>query len=337
MLQGEKTVERQLCHRPAGSMDGEDPAGFFHRLVSLVTAGPSLVAPRNLTLPWATVIDLHTHSAVSDGSDAPARIPELAARAGCSAVALTDHDNLSGLAEARLSADRAGVTLVPGCEVSCKPDGLGPRPSVHVLVYFVEDGDGPLQSELRSLRADRRQRNTMLVQRLSELGVSVDYDKLVSDAGGEEGLGRPHFARALVDLGVANNIDDAFERWLGNGAPAYVPKGRLVPSDVARLAKGSGGVAVLAHPLSLGLEPGGLERLATELSDAGFSGLEAVYGRYSPEQRSGLTAIARAAGLVPTGGSDYHGSFKPDLSVGSGTGDLDVPESALEELAARRA
>ncbi|MGO9342482.1 MAG: PHP domain-containing protein, partial [Acidimicrobiales bacterium] len=219
------------------------------------------------------MIDLHTHSAVSDGSDPPARIAELAAYAGCSAVALTDHDNLGGLTEARRSADRAGVTLVPGCEVSCKPAGLGPRSSVHVLVYFVEEGDGPLQSELRALREDRRQRNAKLVQRLSELGVAVDYDKLVSDAGGEEGLGRPHFARALVDLGVASDIDDAFERWLGNGAVAYVPKGRLHPMDVARLARGSRGVAVLAHPLSLGLEPGDLARMAGELAGAGVAGL----------------------------------------------------------------
>ena len=289
------------------------------------------------TLPWATVIDLHTHSRVSDGSDAPARIPELAARAGCSAVALTDHDNLSGLAEAQLAADRAGVTLVPGCEVSCKPEGLGAGSSVHVLVYFVEDGDGPLQTELRALRADRRERNTKLVGRLSELGIDVDYDKLVADAGGEEGLGRPHFARALVEMGVARDIDDAFSGWLGNGAVAYVPKGRLHPLDVARLARGSGGVAVLAHPLSLGLELGNLGRLASDLADAGFAGLEAVYGNYSSEQRSELTGIARAAGLVPTGGSDYHGTFKPDLAVGLGTGDLDVPEHALEELAARRA
>jgi predicted metal-dependent phosphoesterase TrpH len=283
------------------------------------------------------VIDLHTHSAVSDGSDAPARIPELAAAAGCSAVALTDHDNLAGLDEARRSAERVGVTLVPGCEVSCKPDGLAPGSSVHVLVYFVEDGDGPLQSELRALRADRKDRNKKLLRRLSELGIDVDYDKLVADAGGEEGLGRPHFARALVELGAARDIDDAFDRWLRNGAAAYVPKGRLFPKDVADLARRSGGVAVLAHPLTLGLELRDLERLAAELADAGFSGLEAVYGRYSPEQRSDLTRIARSSGLVPTGGSDYHGSFKPDLAVGLGTGDLDVPEDALDELAARRA
>jgi hypothetical protein len=283
------------------------------------------------------MIDLHTHSAVSDGSDAPARIPELAAAAGCSAVALTDHDSLAGLAEARLSAERAGISLVPGCEVSCKPEGLGPRSSIHVLVYFVEDTEGPLQSELRALRADRKERNRKLVQRLSELGVQVDYDKLVADAGGEAGIGRPHFARALVELGVARDFDEAFEVWLGNGGTAFVPKGRLHPKDVAGLALRSGGVAVLAHPLSLGLELPDLERLASELADAGFGGLEAVYGRYSPDQRCELTRIARGAGLVPTGGSDYHGTFKPDLAVGLGTGDLDVSERALEELAARRA
>jgi predicted metal-dependent phosphoesterase TrpH len=115
-----------------------------------------------------------------------------------------------------------------------------------------------------------------------------------------------------------------------------VPKGRLHPKDVAGLARASGGVAVLAHPLSLGLDAGDLERMATELADAGFAGLEAVYARYSPEERAELTKIARSADLVPTGGSDYHGSFKPDLAVGLGTGDLDVPDAALEELAARR-
>jgi 3',5'-nucleoside bisphosphate phosphatase len=283
------------------------------------------------------VIDLHTHSCVSDGSDDPGIIPELAALAGCSAVALTDHDNLSGLPEARRSAERVGVTLVPGCEVSCKPEGLEWGSSIHVLVYFVEGEEGPLQDELRALRSDRRARNLALVERLSELGMPVDYEVLVSDAGGEEGLGRPHFARALVNQGAAKDVNDAFDRWLGNGRPAYVPKGRLHPADVARLARESGGVASLAHPLTLGLGPSGLESFARELSETGFSGFEAIYSQYSFEQRSDLMRIARDAGLVPTGGSDYHGTFKPGLSVGLGNGDLDVPEYVLEELAARRA
>lgn len=287
------------------------------------------------------MIDLHTHSTVSDGSEAPERIPEMAAAAGCSAVALTDHDSLDGLAAARASADRCGITLVPGCEVSCRkpppPPGRAPiAGSVHVLVYFVEPGDGPLQEELHLLRRDRAERNVRLRDRLAELGVPVDYEAMVAEAGGEAGIGRPHFARALVRAGAAADIDDAFDRFLADGRAAYVPKARILPGEVAGLARASGGVAVLAHPLSLGLDPSALERLVTELAGAGLGGMEAIYGRYSTEQRRGLRRMAERCGLVATGGSDYHGSFKPDLQVGTGLGDLDVPDAALEALAARR-
>ena len=244
------------------------------------------------------MIDLHTHSTVSDGSEAPARIAEMAAGAGCSAVALTDHDSLSGLAEARAAADRVGITLVPGCEVSCRKPPAGPgRPavggSVHVLVYFVEPGQGPLQDELAALRRDRAERNARLRARLAELGVPVDYDAMVAEAGGEAGLGRPHFARALVRAGAAADIDDAFDRFLADGRPAYVPKARISPADVARLAVASGGIAVLAHPLTLGLDPSALESLVGELAQAGLGGIEAVYGRYTPDQRRGLREDAR--------------------------------------------
>jgi len=264
----------------------------------------------------------------------------MAAAAGCSAVALTDHDSLEGLAPAREAAARVGVTLVPGCEVSCrKPPPAPGRPaiggSVHVLVYFVEPGDGPLQDELVALRRDRAERNVRLRARLAELGVPVDYDAMVAEAGGEAGLGRPHFARALVRAGAAADVDDAFDRFLADGRAAYVPKARLSPADVARLALASGGVAVLAHPLTLGLDPSALDRLVGELAAVGLGGLEAVYGRYTTDQRRGLRRMAERHGLVATGGSDYHGSFKPDLQVGTGQGDLDVPDSALDLLAAR--
>jgi 3',5'-nucleoside bisphosphate phosphatase len=286
------------------------------------------------------VIDLHTHSTVSDGSEQPATIVEMAAAAACSALALTDHDSLSGLAEAREAADKLGITLVPGCEVSCrKPPPAAGQPaiggSVHVLVYFVEPGEGPLQDELVNLRRDRAERNLRLRARLEELGISIDYDAMVAEAGGEAGLGRPHFARALVRAGAADDIDDAFDRFLADGRAAYVPKSRLSPADVARLARASGGIAVLAHPLTLGLDPSNLERLVAELAEAGLGGIEAVYGRYTTDQRRGLKRMAKRLGLAATGGSDYHGSFKPDLEVGTGMGDLDVPDSALEDLAAR--
>jgi predicted metal-dependent phosphoesterase TrpH len=277
------------------------------------------------------VIDLHTHSALSDGTDAPGRVAELAAEAGCSAFALTDHDNQSGLKEAATRAAELGVRLVPGCEVSCKWSGG----SMHVLVYFVDAGTEPLAGELERLRSDRRQRNLKMLERLSELGIQVSFERLVELAGGEEGIGRPHFATALVEAGVATNTDDAFDRFLAQGRAAYVPKARISPEDVARIARDSGGIAVLAHPLFLGLDPGDLRSLVSGLANAGFGGIEAYYSRFTPEERGSLVSLARELGLVPTGGSDYHGSNKPGLSVGIGEGDLEVPDSVLEELEAR--
>ncbi len=279
------------------------------------------------------MIDLHTHSDVSDGSDPPERIPELAAEAGCSAVALTDHDSLAGLAAAGKRADELGLTLVPGCEVSCRPLGSG---GVHVLVYFVDEDDSPLGAELVLLRADRRRRNRALVDRLVGLGIPLTYEMVVAEAGREEGVGRPHFATAMIKIGAADSVDDAFDRVLAQGRPAHVPKARLSASDVATLARASGGVAVLAHPYSMGLDGPDLARAVAELADAGFAGIEAIYGRYSPRQRQELGHLARRFDLVATGGSDHHGTLKPDLRVGTGQGDLRVPDAVLGALEERR-
>ena len=279
------------------------------------------------------MIDLHTHSTVSDGSDAPGRVVELAVEAGCSAMALTDHDSLAGIGPARQRAAELGITFVPGCEVSCLPVGPG---GMHVLVYFVDEDDGPLGEELGRLRQDRRRRNLAMAERLTALGVAVTYDRVVAIAGGEEGVGRPHFAAALVEAGAAESIDDAFHRYLGNDGSAYVGKARLSGPDVAALARASGGVAVLAHPYSMGLEGPDLARVVGELADAGFGGIEAVYGRYSPRQRTELGHLARRFDLVATGGSDHHGTVKPDLRVGTGQGDLKVPDKVVGQLEARR-
>ncbi len=279
------------------------------------------------------MIDLHTHSTVSDGSDPPERIPELAAEAGCSAVALTDHDSLVGLVAARKRAAELDVTLIPGCEVSCRSVGKG---GMHVLVYFVEDDDGPLSAELTHLRVDRHHRNIRLADKLASMGLPITYAEVVAEAGREEGIGRPHFASVLVKAGAADSIQDAFDRFLANGRPGFVPKSRLEALDVARLATASGGVAVLAHPYSLELEGADLAALVGELAAAGFGGIEAIYGRYSPRQRQDLSNLARRFDLVATGGSDHHGTIKPDLTVGTGRGDLKVPDQVLIDLEARR-
>lgn len=278
------------------------------------------------------VIDLHTHSNASDGTDPPATIAELAASAGCRAVALTDHDTVAGLPAARRRAAEVGVELVGGCEVSCAYLSRG----AHVLVYFVEGDEGPLQDELTRLRADRIARNRRLVGRLAELGVTVSYDDAVARAAGEDSVGRPHFAQLLVEQGVAGSVPDAFERWLGHGAPAYVEKARVPPGELAALARRSGAVCVLAHPLTLALEWPALERTVGELATLGFAGIEATYAAYRPEDRQALVELAARHDLVATGGSDYHGSVKEGLAVGTGSGDLRVDDAVLERLAARR-
>lgn len=277
------------------------------------------------------MIDLHTHSTFSDGSDEPARIVELASAAGCTAVALTDHDGLAGNEIAAVRAAELGVGFVPGCEVSCR---FSPG-TMHVLCYFVEPSDGPLQAQLERLRSDRATRNERLVTRLNELGVALSLGEVAREAGGST-LGRPHFAAALVRKGVVSSVQEAFDTLLAKGGPAYVPKAFVDAPTTIAAARGSGAVTVLAHPLSLGLQPAELKGQVAELAEQGLTGIECYYGRYGQAERQGLLDLARRSGLVATGGSDYHGSFKPDLHVGVGCGDLDVPASALDELSARR-
>jgi len=268
---------------------------------------------------------LHTHSTVSDGSDPPERIPVLAAAAGCTAVALTDHDRLDGIPAARAAALEAGVELVPGCELSCEIE----RGTMHVLVYFLEPGEGPLQDELEQLQEVRDQRNRVMCERLG-----IAYDDLQAEAGGM-GAGRPHAAALLMRAGRATSIQNAFDTLLAKGQPGYVEKERLDPGRAMELAVASGGLPVLAHPRSLELSPADLRARLGELRALGLVGMECVYGRYSPDDRAGLRALATELDLVVTGGSDHHGTYKPDLSVGTGRGDLDVPDEALDHLKSR--
>jgi predicted metal-dependent phosphoesterase TrpH len=279
------------------------------------------------------VIDLHTHSTSSDGSDPPETVVELAVEAACSAIALTDHDTFEGLDRARRRAEELGIALVAGCEVSC----VAPRSGVmHVLAYFVDTDESPLAEELVRLRDDRRTRNLALAERLASLGIPVTYQMAVERAGSEAGVGRPHFAAAMVAVGAADSMEDAFDRVLGNDRPGYIPKARLSGKDVASLIRDSGGVAVLAHPYSLGFDGTQLAGAVGELAESGFGGIEATYGRYSKRQRNQLKNLAKRFDLVATGGSDYHGESTPDLAVGTGTGDLKVADGILADLESRR-
>jgi 3',5'-nucleoside bisphosphate phosphatase len=272
------------------------------------------------------VIDLHTHSTVSDGSDTPEELVDLAVKAGLSALALTDHDRQDGIEPARARAAEVGIELVAGTEISCQHAA-----TMHLLVYFLEPGEGPLQDELLRLQAAREDRNDRLLARLAEVGLPVTGEELEEEAGGS-GAGRPHVAAILVRKGFATSVQDAFDRYLSKGQPAYVEKERLSAPTAITLALQSGALPVLAHPLTMGLSESQLGLTLAELADAGLVGLEAVYSRYSKEERASLAVMAAQAGLAITGGSDYHGTYKPDLNIGTGVGDLHVPNGALEAL-----
>ncbi len=284
------------------------------------------------------VIDLHMHSVLSDGSDEPEVLADLAASVGCSTIALTDHDRLDGIERVRAHAATVGVTVIGGCELSCAVsyDVAGVRPVLHILVYFVEPGEGALQDELVRQMAFRRDRNERLVQRLRGLGIDVSFDELVAAAGKVDGIGRPHVAQVLVAKGVVSTTQEAFDVWLAKGKPGYVEREEMTADVALRLARDSGGVAVIAHPFSLGLAGESFTNALTELREFGLAGMECIYGRYSTEERHALAQTAQRLLLVATGGSDYHGTYKPDLRVGVGRGDLRVPESVIAELAARR-
>jgi hypothetical protein len=274
------------------------------------------------------IVDLHTHSTASDGSETPETVMELAKAAGLAAVALTDHDTLEGIAEAREAAERIGIELIPGVELSLQYD----PGAMHLVVLWLEPGQGPLQDRLAGLQAGRGVRNQQIVDRLNAAGIDISIEEVLTEAG-TGSVGRPHIAAVMMAKGYVPDIRTAFDEWLGAGKPGYVGRERLEPEEAISLTRESGAVPVVAHPHTLGLTTASaMADLLTRLERAGLVGLEAFYSSYRRHEREGYADLARRFGLVPSGGSDFHGRYKPGLEIGSGYGDLVVDGSVLEEL-----
>jgi 3',5'-nucleoside bisphosphate phosphatase len=277
------------------------------------------------------VIDLHSHTLYSDGSASPAQLIALAHSHGARAIAITDHDTVAGLAEGRVAADELGIEFVNGIEISAE---YSPG-TMHILGYFINVESRPLAVKLDELRKARNSRNPQIASRLQALGLDINYEDVARLAGNEV-VGRPHFARLLVERGYTQSIQDAFDRYLAKGAAAYVEKARLSPADSIALIHEAGGVAVLAHPYQLKLPSiEEVERLIVELAAMGLDGIEAIYSRHSPVERDIYARMAARHGLLVTGGSDYHGTYKPDIDMVIGKGDLEVPYALIEQVKAR--
>ncbi|MCZ2108986.1 MAG: PHP domain-containing protein [Dehalococcoidia bacterium] len=263
--------------------------------------------------------DFHLHSTASDGVHTPTWVMETAARRGVRFVSLTDHDSTEGLAEARKAADRLGLQLVPGIELSAD---LG-KVDVHLLAYGFDVKAKPLQDFLAWQRDGRIGRTRQIVEILAAHGMPLDIDR-VFEIAGEATVGRPHVARALLERGYVESVQEAFDLWLGNGKPADVDRPKLHPADAIKVVHDNGGVVFIAHPVFLGDD---YEPIIAQLAEWGADGVETYYKHYDAATIEKHARIAAKLGLGASGGSDYHGLGNPDDRE---IGDIPFPDDRVE-------
>lgn len=250
-------------------------------------------------------VDLHAHSTASDGSRAPADVVREAKRIGLHAIALTDHDTLAGIDAAVAAGAELGIRVVPGVELSAVENDV----ETHILGLHLSD-TREMEAQLATLREMRRSRAVRIVQRLNELGVRIEFNAVLEQAAGGA-IGRPHVARAMIAEGWAVDFRDAFERYLGNGRPAFVAKDRLAVADAIRMIHGAGGLAILAHPAQ-GATRARIEAFANE----GMDGVEVRHPSHSSEDITRILALVDHFSLVPSGGSDWHGASEGPRTLG---------------------
>ena len=263
-------------------------------------------------------IDLHLHSTASDGALPPSELVRAAARAGLDVIALADHDTTAGVTEARRAAEGL-LRVVPALEISTTDQGS----EIHILGYFVDPEHAALREHASAAAARRQERIRAILERLRALGVHISFDDVLAEAGGSAGiLGRPHVARALVHRGYAATLDEAFDRYLADGRPAFEPMDLIAPAPAIELIHLAGGLAVWAHPPLDDVEAG-----ARRLAAVGLDGLECFRPRVAPDDARRLRELARGLGLLATGGSDWHGGWSGTLGAFYVT-PQDVPEIA---------
>lgn len=259
----------------------------------------------------APIIDIHTHSKASDGEYSAPELAERAAACGLTVWGLCDHDTVSGLSGANDAAKRRGVRLIPGIELSAF---LG-KQEIHLLGHFIDPAHPTLRDFEDFLADRRRERMAQIIAKLASLGVFVTAEQIVRHSGGKT-IGRPHVAKAIVEVGQARTVREAFDLFIGEGRPAYVQRYRLEAEEAVALVRGAGGTVTVAHPGISGLERGELRRLRV----AGIVGLEVIHPEHVPSMREKYARLAAELDFVPTAGSDYHGeAVSPDRKLGTVT------------------
>lgn len=276
--------------------------------------------------------DLHTHTDFSDGTTSIEANVEAAVEIGLEGLGVTDHDTTAPFERATAAAEGTGLELVLGTEFSAEQDGS----SVHVLGFWVDPADAPLQTEMDRLRNERFRRAEQIVEKFHGLGIDVSFER-VRELAGDAPIGRPHIASAVLETGAVAERQEVFDTYLADGGPAYVPKYAVDPVAAVELIRGAGGVAVVAHPglYSARTRADGTRGMETSvieaMAEAGLAGIEADHPDHTPDERVRYRDLARALGLLVTAGSDFHGDAK-DLQLGEATTSREV----VEALRARR-
>lgn len=272
------------------------------------------------------LIDLHTHTTASDGSMSPAELVRHAKENGLTAIAITDHDTLEGIEEALDEGKKQNIEVIPGVEIS-----VDFKPEMHMLGFFTQSNYKNISNTLSDLQKSRDARNPKIVRKLNEMGFDITLEEVTREALGNI-VGRPHVAKVLMKKGYVRDIREAFDKYLASGKPAYFKKDKLTPDEGIREIMKAGGIPVLAHPIHLGFDSYKLDKLLASLAEVGLKGIEALYVDNSEDDTGILLRLALKHKLLVTGGSDFHGKFKPDIEIGRGMGNLRVPYELLEKL-----
>lgn len=278
------------------------------------------------------MIDLHTHSTESDGTLTPEELMQLAADSGLSAIALTDHDTVGGLKKAKPAAGALGIELVPGIELSTDYNGT----EVHMLGFYIDDTNPAFLAKLQEFIDSRDVRNEKMAFLLQKEGFDITLEKLYQEYP-ESVITRAHFARYLVEHGFIKDRDTVFRKYLGDNCRCYVPREKITPFEAIDLIRLGGGLAFFAHPVLCHMNHDRLRFFVRDLKEAGLTGMEAIYSMNTPGDERNMKKLAAEFDLLISGGSDFHGENKPYIHLGTGKGNLRIPESILENIKQKRA
>lgn len=273
------------------------------------------------------IVDLHVHSNKSDGSFTPGELVDYALQKGLSAFALTDHDTTEGLDEALEYAKGKNIEVIPGIELSSEYEGR----DIHIVGLYIDHHCAAFQKQLQEFRDARVNRNIKMCSNLQEAGIDITYEKLIAEFP-DSVITRSHYAKYLLKYGYIKNLQEAFDKYVGDHCKYFVPREKITPAQAVDLILSAGGIPVLAHPILYHMTNAQLDKLVSGLKEAGLIGIEAIYSTYKPAEERQIRQLAAKYDLALSGGSDFHGTAKPGLDLATGYGKLFIPADILTGL-----